>query len=167
MPMGRSRCGFLASWAVVETASNPIYAKICRPLRRRCRRTRTAQTSPSRVPSWPCSRNAIPITNNTTATLMTTMVELKRALSNPDDQDGGDQQSDAERREVEADFDAEHRGRVQQLVARCASSGDFAAAIAPTLSRNADVPGTRLGSEACAICRATMFSAVRNPVQWS
>src|SRR5713101_7304992 len=27
MPMGRSRCGFLASCAVVETASNPIYAK--------------------------------------------------------------------------------------------------------------------------------------------
>src|SRR6202047_1541490 len=27
MPIGRSRCGFLASCAVVETASNPIYAK--------------------------------------------------------------------------------------------------------------------------------------------
>src|SRR5664279_5207876 len=25
MPMGRSRCGFLASCAVVDTASNPIY----------------------------------------------------------------------------------------------------------------------------------------------
>ena len=27
IPMGRSRCGFFASWAVVETASNPMYAK--------------------------------------------------------------------------------------------------------------------------------------------
>ena len=27
MPMGKSRCGFFASWAVVETASNPMYAK--------------------------------------------------------------------------------------------------------------------------------------------
>ncbi len=27
MPIGRSRCGFLASSAVVETASKPIYAK--------------------------------------------------------------------------------------------------------------------------------------------
>ena len=24
MPIGRSRCGFFASWAVVETASNPM-----------------------------------------------------------------------------------------------------------------------------------------------
>ena len=24
IPMGKSRCGFLASWAVVETASNPM-----------------------------------------------------------------------------------------------------------------------------------------------
>ena len=27
MPIGKSRCGFLASCAVVETASNPMYAK--------------------------------------------------------------------------------------------------------------------------------------------
>ena len=27
MPMGKSRCGFLASCAVVETASKPMYAK--------------------------------------------------------------------------------------------------------------------------------------------
>ena len=27
MPMGKSRCGFLASCAVVVTASNPMYAK--------------------------------------------------------------------------------------------------------------------------------------------
>jgi hypothetical protein len=27
MPMGMSRCGFLASCAAVETASNPMYAK--------------------------------------------------------------------------------------------------------------------------------------------
>ena len=27
MPIGKSRCGFLASCAVVETASKPMYAK--------------------------------------------------------------------------------------------------------------------------------------------
>ncbi len=27
IPIGRSRCGFFASCAVVETASNPMYAK--------------------------------------------------------------------------------------------------------------------------------------------
>ena len=27
MPIGISRCGFFASWAAVETASKPIYAK--------------------------------------------------------------------------------------------------------------------------------------------
>ncbi len=27
MPIGRSRCGFFASCAAVETASNPMYAK--------------------------------------------------------------------------------------------------------------------------------------------
>ena len=33
--------------------------------------------------------------------------------------------------------------------------------ISPTLSRNACVPSDQVGSEACAICRATIFSAVR------
>ena len=48
---------------------------------------------------------------------MTTMVALKRALSlMPMHQDGGDHQRDDERRQVEADFDAEDAGRVQQVV---------------------------------------------------
>ena len=31
MPIGMSRCGFLASWAAVDTASNPMYAKKITP----------------------------------------------------------------------------------------------------------------------------------------
>jgi len=34
IPMGMSRCGFLASCAAVETASNPIYAKKMTPAAR-------------------------------------------------------------------------------------------------------------------------------------
>src|SRR5271157_399198 len=34
MPIGMSRCGFFASWAAVETASNPIYAKKITPAAR-------------------------------------------------------------------------------------------------------------------------------------
>ena len=35
MPIGMSRYGFFASWAAVETASNPMYAKNMTPAPRR------------------------------------------------------------------------------------------------------------------------------------
>ena len=51
--------------------------------------------------------------------------------------------------------------------ARWTNSGECVPMMAVTLSRNACVPGTNDGSEACAIWRATAFSAVPKAVQWS
>ena len=58
-------------------------------------------------------------------------------------------------------------GASSNLCALSTSCGDCAAMISVTLLRNAWVPGRREESEAWAICRATIFSAARNPVQWS
>ena len=51
--------------------------------------------------------------------------------------------------------------------ARATSSGECAALIINTLSMKACVPGTSDVSEATAIWRAMVFSAVRSAVQWS
>ena len=57
------------------------------------------------------------ITNNTTETLIATMVALKRALSlMPTTRIAGDDQGDHERRQVETNLDAEDAGRSQQIV---------------------------------------------------
>ena len=83
MPMGRSRCGFLASCAVVDTASNPIYAK-------------KMYAAPAPIPEKPYGAKlcqSLPqfekftylmprmMTNSTTDNLIATIVALKRALS--------------------------------------------------------------------------------------
>src|SRR5215813_839746 len=83
MPIGKSRCGFFASCAVVDTASNPMYAK-------------KMYAAPAPIPPNPygaklCQslpHDAVetylapsPITNSTTETLITTIVALKLALS--------------------------------------------------------------------------------------
>ena len=47
------------------------------------------------------------------------------------------------------------------------SSGEWAERIDATFSRNAWVPGTSEASDACAIRRAIVDSAVRSAVQWS
>src|SRR5208337_3427294 len=83
MPIGKSRCGRLASCAVVETASNPMYAKKIyaapAPMPEKPMGAKACQSCPQfdgltyRMPRM--------MTNNTTETLMATMVALKRALS--------------------------------------------------------------------------------------
>src|SRR5450432_1028296 len=86
MPKGRSRWGFLVSWAAVETASNPIYAK----------NTRAAPRMIPEKPKWPWLRSGgmngcqlavwmygaqKTMNINTTASLIMTMTALKRADS--------------------------------------------------------------------------------------
>src|SRR5579862_246210 len=85
--IGRSRCGFLASCAAVETASNPIYAK---------NTTAAPRTTPLQpnLPNVPelgaikgCQFPALtkkkpnPMTRRTIATLMNTTMLLNRADS--------------------------------------------------------------------------------------
>jgi hypothetical protein len=79
IPIGMSRCGFFVSSAVVETASNPMNAK-------------KTMAAPLIMPPTPLGRNGCQlvgrtmnapnaITKTTTATLVTTMAVLVRALS--------------------------------------------------------------------------------------
>ena len=83
IPIGRSRCGFFASCAVVETASNPMYAKKMyaapAPMPDKPYGAKLDQL----MPQFPLLTYAKPraITNSTTETLITTIVALKRALS--------------------------------------------------------------------------------------
>ena len=85
MPIGMSRCGFFASCAAVETASNPIYAKKMMP---------AACTTPLQ-PKWPnvpvfggmngtqfapsTTNMPKPMNRMITATLIATTIALKRA----------------------------------------------------------------------------------------
>ena len=109
-----------------------------------------------------------PITNNTTDTLIATITALNRALS----------RMPIARIAVMISA-MQNAGRLKPIstpktlgapsiaCARCASSGDPADIMEVTLFKKACVPGTSDGSEICAICRATIFSAVRSAVQWS
>src|SRR6185503_12944167 len=87
MPRGISRWGFRASWAEVDTASNPMNAKKITPAPRRM----PLQPYSPNVPvlggmngcqlAWSTNRAPAPITIRTTATLITTMTLLVEADS--------------------------------------------------------------------------------------
>src|SRR5438105_8219622 len=83
IPIGKSRCGFFASCAVVETASNPIYAKNMyaapAPMPEKPNGAKLCQSEPQLLELT--YRKPSAITKSTTETLITTMVVLNRALS--------------------------------------------------------------------------------------
>src|SRR5580765_1536279 len=107
-------------------------------------------------------------TNSTTETLMTTMVELNRALSlMPIARIAVITSAITNAGRLNPISIPKIRGALTKSWGRCTSSGDCAPINALTLSRKACVPGTSEESEACAICRATIFSAVSRAVQWS
>ena len=106
------------------------------------------------------------MTNSTTATLMITIVALNRALSRiPLTRMAVISSAMTNAGRLKPNSNPMILGASRSSLARCTSCGDFAPTISATLLRNADVPGTRLGSAACASCLAMMFSAVRNAVQ--
>ena len=108
------------------------------------------------------------ITNNTTATLTVTMVALKRALSLiPITRIAVITRAIRNAGRLKPNSNPKMVGAFTSSLARCRSTADWAPMMPVTLARNACVPGTRLGSAACAICRATIFSAVLSAVQWS
>ena len=108
------------------------------------------------------------MTNNTTDTLTTTMVALKRALSLiPTTRMAVMSRAITNAGRLNPISTPKIVGAFSNSRARCASAADCAPMISLTFVRYACVPGTRLGSAACAICRATMFCAVFNAVQWS
>src|SRR6266700_3677536 len=90
-----------------------------------------------------------------------------RALFDPDNQDRGDDQRDQKGRKVKPISTPKTVGALSKAWAFWSNSGGCALTIASTLSRKACVPGCSAASEACAICRATIFEAVLSPVQWS
>src|ERR1700681_4738516 len=168
IPIGKSRCGFFASCAVVETASNPIYAK-------------NMYAAPTLIPLKPIGaklcqslpqfatdtyREPNPMTNSTTETLITTIVELNRALSlMPTTRIAVMTSAMTKAGKLKPISVPKIRGAFISSCARCNKSGDCVAMIELTLSRNACVPGTSVESELIAICRATSFSAVDSAVQ--
>ena len=87
IPIGMSRCGFLASCAAVLTASNPIYAKktipapAMIPLVPKCSRSPVlaGMNGCQLAPLMPFQANAMK--RSTTATLMITITSLTRADS--------------------------------------------------------------------------------------
>ena len=88
-----------------------------------------------------------------------------RAFLDADSQYCSDDQGDDESRHIPADFHAEHPGRIEQVVRalqqlRRLGGDDVSYAVQEGLGT-----GDESRSEACAICRATMFSAARSPVQ--
>src|ERR1022692_3784590 len=112
--------------------------------------------------------NPIQMTNNTTETLITTMVVLKRALSLiPTTRIAVMTRAIRNAGRLKPISTPKIVGAFSNSLACCTSTGDCAPITSVTLFRNDCVPGTRLGSAATAICRATIFSAVFNAVQWS
>src|SRR5450631_4127366 len=87
MPIGMSRCGFFASCAAVETASNPMYAKNTTPAPLRIPEKPNEPNSPVFGGMKGCQlsvlMNPAQATRNvrTTATLITTIHEVKLADS--------------------------------------------------------------------------------------
>src|SRR5579872_3266840 len=83
MPIGMSRCGLRASWAVVETASNPMYAKKITPAPRMTPLHPNTPHSPVLGGTNGCQfcaftyANPNAITSNTIATFTDTMMLLK------------------------------------------------------------------------------------------
>src|ERR1022692_500737 len=108
------------------------------------------------------------MTNNTTHTLTTTMVALKRALSLiPTTRMAVITRAIRNAGRLNPTSTPKMVGAFNNSLARSASTADCAPMISVSFRRNACVPGTRLGSAATAICRATIFSAVFSAVQWS
>ena len=87
MPMGRSRCGFFASCAAVETASNPMYAKKTIVAPWRTPETPNRPNAPSFAGTKGCqfsactNRAAKAMNSSTTVTFKKTMTVLNRADS--------------------------------------------------------------------------------------
>src|ERR1039458_8686743 len=112
--------------------------------------------------------NPIQMTNNTTHTLTTTMVALKRALSLiPTTRIAVITRAIRNAGRLNPTSTPKTVGAFSNSLACCTSTADCAPMISVTFRRNACVPGTRLRSAATAICRATIFSAVFSAVQWS
>src|ERR1700679_1574833 len=83
IPIGKSRCGFFASCAVVLTASNPMYAKNMYADAALIPAKPIGANVPQSVPQFEVCTYFEPsaITNSTTLTLIKTMPALNRALS--------------------------------------------------------------------------------------
>src|SRR5215831_10949529 len=105
IPMGRSRAGFRVSSATVETASNPIYAKntIAAP--------DCTPTHPFGRKGWKLAPFMYPqptITKNPrTISLRITIVVFIVALADADNENDRDQSHNAERQNIENDWNAE------------------------------------------------------------
>ena len=111
-------------------------------------------------------RTPKPITNKTTETLITTMVELKLALSlMPIVRIAVITSAITKAGKLNPISTPKTLGAFTRSWARCTNSGECAVTKALTLSRKTCVPGTSEASEACAIWRATIFSAVSSAVQ--
>src|SRR3954469_16839149 len=109
-----------------------------------------------------------PMTNRTTATLMTTMVELNRALSLiPTARIAVMTSAKKKAGRLKHISWPKIGGAFKSVCACCSSSGDCTDIMSATLARYGCVPTTRDGSDAEAFWRAITFSAMRRPVQWS